>query len=318
MVTTVPIPNPRVVFFGTPEFSAFILEHLVKSGVNVVAVVTTPEKEQGRGLKTRPSVLQDKAIELGLPVLAPTLTRDPEFIDALREFDADIFCVVAYKILPKDVFTMPRLGTFNVHTSLLPKYRGAAPMQWALINGETETGITTFLLDSKIDTGGILLQERVGITENETLGELHDELMHLGAKLALETITGLAAGTLTPRPQVDSLATPAPKILPEHCIIKFDRPAEAVHNQIRGLSPFPGAVTTIHDGERLKIFLTTVARGMKPLPAGVLHADASHKHLFVGTATDPLEVLEVQREGKRRMSAEEFLRGMRIPLPLVD
>ncbi len=163
-----------------------------------------------------------------------------------------------------------------------------------------------------------MLQERVGISENETLGELHDELMHLGAKLALETITGLAAGTLTPRPQDDSLATPAPKILPEHCIIKFDRPAEQVHNQIRGLSPFPGAVMTIHGGERLKIFLTTVAHGMKPLPAGVLHADATNKRLFIGTATDPLEVHEVQREGKRRMSAEEFLRGIRFPIPVID
>lgn len=308
--------NARVVFFGTPEFAGYILEYLVKHGVNVVAVVTTPEKEQGRGLKTRPSALQNKAVELGLPVLAPILTRDPDFIDALREFDADIFCVVAYKILPNEVFTMPRLGTFNVHTSLLPKYRGAAPMQWALMNGEHETGITTFLLDSKIDTGGILLQERVAITEDETLGDLHDELMHLGAKIALETIQGLAAGTLSPKPQDSSLATPAPKILPEHCVINADRPAEQVHNQIRGLSPFPGAVMTIHDGERLKVYQTKIARNAKPIAAGTLVRDAANKRLFLGTRTQPLEILEVQREGKRRMSAEEFLRGVRFQLPV--
>lgn len=213
------VTNPRVVFFGTPEFAAYILEQLVRRGVNVVAVVTTPAKEQGRGLKTRPAALENKAVELGLPVLTPEKTRDPEFIESLRTYAADIFCVVAYKILPPEVFTMPRLGTFNIHTSLLPKYRGAAPMQWALMNGEIETGITTFLLDAKVDTGGILLQERVAITENETLGELHDDLMHLSAKLAFDTIVGLASGTLVPQPQENSSATLAPKILPEHCII---------------------------------------------------------------------------------------------------
>jgi methionyl-tRNA formyltransferase len=311
------ITSPRVIFFGTPEFAAYILEHLVNSGVNVVAVVTTPEKEQGRGLKTRPAALQTKALDLGLPVLTPGKNRDPQFVEALRTYDADIFCVVAYKILPPEVFTMPRLGTFNVHTSLLPKYRGAAPMQWALMNGETETGVTTFLLDSKIDTGGILLQEKVSITENETLGELHDELMHLGATIALSTIAGLAAGSLIPKPQDNTAASPAPKILPEHCIIRFDRPVEQVHNQIRGLSPFPGAVMTIDDGERLKLFRTSIDRGGRSIVPSALARDATNKRLFVGTASLPLEVLEVQREGRRRMSAEEFLRGTRIEIPLM-
>ncbi|HYM20770.1 MAG TPA: methionyl-tRNA formyltransferase [Candidatus Kapabacteria bacterium] len=301
---------PRVIFFGTPEFAAYILEYLAKNNVNVVAAVTTPEKAQGRGLKTRSSAMQDKAKELGLPVLAPEKIRDAEFIEALKKYDADIFCVVAYKILPKEVFTMPRLGTFNVHTSLLPKYRGAAPMQRALMNGETETGITTFLLDDKIDTGGILLQEKTAITEDETLGELHDDLMKLGATLALETIRGLAAGTLKPKPQDNTLATPAPKIMPEDCILDFNKPSEKVHNQIRSLSPVPGVTHKLISGEKIKIFRSRVVRNNPDLflePGVVLFAN--FKNLYIGTLTEPIEILELQREGKKRMTAEEFLRG---------
>jgi methionyl-tRNA formyltransferase len=301
--------NPRIIFFGTPEFAAYILEELVKAEKQVVAVVTTPPKEQGRGLKTRPSAMHETADKLGIPVLVPTKLRDEAFVEQLRSYDADIFCVVAYKILPKEVYALPCLGAFNVHTSLLPKYRGAAPMHRAIMEGATRTGITTFLLGDRVDTGNILLQEAIDIKDEETVGELHDELMKLGAKLAQQTIDGLAAGTLHPKPQSDADATPAPKIFPEDCEIRFDRSAAHVHNQIRGLSPHPAAFTTLPNGERIKVYRSHVAAMEHELPPGVWHVSNDEKRLFVGTLTAPLEILEVQREGRKRMTTEEFLRG---------
>jgi len=306
------IVKPRIVFFGTPYFAAYILEYLHNADENIVAVVTTPEKEQGRGLKTRPSVMQKKAQELGIPVLAPEKLRDENFLAELKSYHADIFCVVAYKILPKEVFKMPRLGAFNIHTSLLPKYRGAAPMNWAIINGEKETGVTTFLLDERVDTGKILLQTTVPIGDDETVGELHDVLMKLGAELALKTIQGLASGTLTPLPQSNEEATPAPKIFPEDCILDFSKKAQEVHNKIRGLSPYPTAVTTLPNGERLKVFRSAIPNDIvEKYPEGKFSVALTHNRLFVGTATSAVEFLEVQRENKKRMSAEEFLRGAR-------
>jgi methionyl-tRNA formyltransferase len=298
----------RIIFFGTPQFAAYILEHLVENGENVVLVVTTREKEQGRGLKTRPAALQEKAVELGIPFLAPEKVRDANFIEELKKYEADIYCVVAYKILPKEIYSLPKFGTFNVHTSLLPKYRGAAPMHRAIMNGETETGITTFLLDDKIDTGSMLLQEKVTITEDENVGELHDDLMRLGAKLALETIRGLAQGTISPNPQDNSLATPAPKIFPGDCRVDFAKPVEVVHNQIRGLSPHPTAFTLLPNGERVKLYKArkTDEAGIEP---AVYKMSDDKKRLYVGTATMAIELLEIQREGKKRMTAEEFLRG---------
>lgn len=306
------LPAPsglRIVFFGTPEFAAYILEHLIKNDENVVCVVTTSEKEQGRGLKTRPAALQDKAQELGLPFLAPMKVRDAEFIEKLRGYNGDIFCVVAYKILPKDIYSMPKYGTFNVHTSLLPKYRGAAPMHRAIMNGEKETGITTFLLDENVDTGKVLLQEKVAIGADETVGELHDELMALGAKLALKTIRGLASGRLTPSPQDDYEATPAPKIFPDDCKIDFAKRVEVVHNQIRGLSPHPAAFTYLPNGERIKVFRSRIADEEPYIETGSYLVSGDNKRIFVGTESIPIELLEIQREGKKRMNAEEFLRG---------
>lgn len=302
----------RIVFFGTPYFAAYILEYLEKAGENIVAVVTTPEKEQGRGLKTRPSIMQEKAQELGIPILAPEKLRDEKFLEDLRAFNAGIFCVVAYKILPREVFTIPRLGAFNIHTSLLPKYRGAAPMNWAIIKGEKETGVTTFLLDEKVDTGNILLQEAVAIGNNETVGDLHDKLMHLGSRLALETIHGLSNKSLSPFPQLNSEASPAPKIFPQDCILDFSLSAEQVHNKIRGLSPFPTAVAILPNGERMKVYSCIILKNFigKPKP-GVFIVSTENKRLVVGTTTEPIELLEVQRENKKRMSAEDFLRGAR-------
>jgi methionyl-tRNA formyltransferase len=300
----------RIVFFGTPAFAAYILGYLYSAGENIVAVVTTPEKQQGRGLKTHPMVMQEQAQKLGISVLTPEKLLDEKFLNELRSCNADCFCVVAYKILPREVFTMPKYGTFNIHTSLLPKYRGAAPMNWAIMNGEKETGVTTFLLDKKVDTGNILMQASVPIGEDETVGDLHDTLMQLGATLALDTIRGLARGTLAPRSQADEEATPAPKIFPKDCIIDFSKSAQEVHNKIRGLSPHPGAVYLLRNGERVKIYRSRIVREIPMnLSPGERTTSADNKHLYIGTLTDTIEILELQREGRKRMNADEFLRG---------
>ncbi len=299
----------RIVFFGTPEFAAHILRDLVQNGEQIIATITTPDKPQGRGMILHPSAVKVAAMELGIPVLTPEKHRDPEFLENLKKLNADIFSIVAYKILPKEVFTIPRLGAFNIHASLLPKYRGAAPINWAIIRGERETGITTFLLEEKVDTGKILLAKSIPIDSNETAGELHDSLMVLGAETALETLHGLASGTLHPTVQPSNLATTAPKIFPKDCIVNFNEPREKVHDFIRGLSPYPAAVFEL-SGHRLKLLRSQIP---KMAPAGMTPGEAQisldHKRLFIGTATEALEILEIQREGKRGMSAEEFLRG---------
>jgi methionyl-tRNA formyltransferase len=301
----------RIIFFGTPEFAAYILAYLVKNNENIVAAVTPPPKLQGRGLHSMPFAVDKKARELGIPVLSPIDLRDTSFIEALRSLNADIFCIVAYRILPPEVYTLPTLGAFNVHTSLLPKYRGAAPMQRALMNGEHVTGVTTFLLTDKVDTGNILLQERTLISEDETVGELHDDLMERGARLALDTIRGLAIGELKPQKQDDRLATSAPKILPEDRIIDFSDTAENIHNKVRALSPYPAAFCILPNDERLKIFRTRRAVEMTPLPQGQWKIMDNSTRIIVGTKTEPIEIIELQREGKKRMLASEFLRGSR-------
>jgi methionyl-tRNA formyltransferase len=299
----------RSIFFGTPEFAAHILRDLFQNGEQIISVVTTPDKPQGRGMILHPSAVKEAAIELGIPVLTPQKHRDPDFLEKLRELNADIFVVVAYKILPKEVFTIPRLGAFNIHASLLPKYRGAAPINWAIIRGESETGITTFLLDEKVDTGKILLAKSLPICPDETAGELHDKLMILGAEIALDTLHGLASGTLHPTDQPSELAANAPKIFPKDCIVNFNEPREKVHNFIRGLSPYPGAVTELHD-HRLKLLRSHITSDVPSnLAPGQFQISHDLKRLFIGTFTKSLEILELQREGKRAMPAEEFLRG---------
>lgn len=299
----------RIVFFGTPEFAAYILRELVRDGENIVGVVTTPDKPQGRGMKLRSSAVKEAAMQLEIPVITPETHRDPEFLQALRAFNADVFVVVAYKILPREVFEIPRLGAFNIHASLLPKYRGAAPINWAIMNGEKESGITTFLLADKVDTGKMLLSRSLPIGPNETAGELHDRLMVLGAEAALETLSRLADGTLHPNPQPNEGATPAPKLFPKDCEIDFGQPAQRVHNFIRGLSPHPAA-TTVLKGTKLKILRSVVpADGPRQITVGQWIVSADGKRLFAGTLDGPIEVLELQREGKRAMNTEEFLRG---------
>jgi methionyl-tRNA formyltransferase len=297
----------RVIFFGTPIFASSILESLVASGESIVAVVTTPDREKGRGLTLQQSAVSQSASILGIPILKPESHKDPLFLEQLRALSAEVFCVVAYKILPREVFAMPPKGAFNIHASLLPKYRGAAPINWAIINGERETGITTFLLQEKVDTGNMLVQERISIGPDETAGELHDRLMHLAISVSQQTLFGIAAGTLLPLPQPSEAVTQAPKIFPPMCRIDFSQPATRVHNFIRGLSPYPAAFTLL-GGEKLKLLRTRIADGPE-LASGAFALDETGKRLFVGTASDALEVLELQREGKRSMAAEEFLRG---------
>lgn len=260
-------------------------------------------------MKLRSSAVKEAATELGIGVLTPEKHRDPAFLSALRKFNADVFVVVAYKILPLEVFEIPRLGAFNIHASLLPKYRGAAPINWAIIHGEMETGITTFLLAEKVDTGNLLISKSLPIGPNETAGELHDRLMVLGAESALKTLKGLAEGTLHSIPQPNEGATPAPKLFPKDCEIDFHEPAQQVHNFVRGLSPNPAA-TTVVNGTKLKLLRSTIPEdGPRNISFEEWVVSADSKRLFAGTLDGPLEILELQREGKRPMTTEEFLRG---------
>ena len=298
----------RTVFFGTPEFASATLHHLVEHGESIVGVVTTPDKPQGRGRHMKGSAVKEAAEAFGIPILTPTRHREPAFLEALRAWNPDLFVVVAYKILPMEVIQIPRLGAFNVHASLLPRYRGAAPINWAIMRGESETGITTFLLDARIDTGQILLTKRCSIGPDETAGELHDVLMRLGADAALETVRGLASGSLRPTAQQDQEATTAPKIFPDDCVINFHGPAAEVHNFIRGLSPHPGAGTTLAGGSRLKILRASIPDSIPSvIPPGHYHVERDR--LLVGTLPGAIEILELQREGKRPMHTKEFLMG---------
>jgi methionyl-tRNA formyltransferase len=301
----------RTVFFGTPEFAAHILEELIRNGEEIVGVVTTPAKPKGRGLKLITSAVHDVADRHNLRVLAPLKLKDEAFQKELRALNADVFCIVAYKILPQAVFTIPSKGSFNIHASLLPKFRGAAPINWAIIRGETKTGITTFLLDVKVDTGKIYLKEEIGIDNNETAGELHDKLMPLGAKLALNTLSGIGDRSLVPIEQSNAEATTAPKIFAKDCVINFDEPAEAVHNFIRGLSSHPGATTVIRESQFKLLRSKLTEKYLLTLAPGLFKVTEDNKRLFCGTATDPIEILELQREGKNAMGTELFLRGSR-------
>lgn len=299
----------RIVFFGTPEFAAHILCDLIDRGENVIAVVTTPDKPQGRGRKLAPSAVSQTAKELAIPFLTPARHKDPNFLAALQALEADVFVVVAYKILPPEVFRMPRLGTFNIHASLLPKYRGAAPINWAIIRGETVTGLTTFLLDETIDTGAILLQEQMVIGPTETAGELHDRMMVRGAEIAQRTLVMLTKGDVPGRLQPEQASTTAPKIFPEDCKIDFQRSATEAMNFIRGLSPYPGAYAALPDGVRLKI-LRAMPSTKDDLQPGEFSTSADHRKAFVGCAAGgSLEIIELQVPGKRPMTTEELLRG---------
>lgn len=292
---------------GTPEFAVPSLEILGKNGQTISAVVTTPDKERGRGRQVSFTAVKRAALNAGYPILQPASLKDPSFAAALREYAADVFVVVAFRILPWEIYTIPPKRSFNLHASLLPKYRGAAPINWALMNGETESGVTTFFLQDAVDTGSIILQSRIPIHENMTAGELHDQLAVLGAESVLQTVNLIQAGNAVPLPQLDSGATPAPKIFRDDCRIRWDRKIREIHNHVRGLSPYPAA-WTVHRGKTIKIYSTrTAAITMPALESGSVFAHEGR--LFAVAADGPIEIVEIQQEGKQRMTAEEFLRG---------
>lgn len=299
---------------GTPEFAVASLDALVKAGCNIVAVVTAPDKAAGRGMHLQQSAVKKYAVENGLKVLQPEKLKNPEFISELKSLNADLQIVVAFRMLPEVVWNMPPMGSVNLHGSLLPQYRGAAPINWAVINGETETGVTTFKLKHEIDTGDILLQQSFPIGENETAGEVHDRMKETGAQLLVKTVQQLAAGVLAEKPQTSNQqpATPlkhAPKIFTETCKIDFTKTADEVHNLVRGLSPFPGAFCSLN-GKTLKIFRTEKEVSNPDIEPGQYKTDEK-TFLKFACSNGYISVTELQLEGKKKMNIEDFLRGYR-------
>lgn len=306
----------KIVFFGTPEFAVKSLDALVIGGYNVAAVVTMPDKAGGRGNKVIESDVKKYAVAKGLPVLQPEKLKNPEFVEQLREINADLFIVIAFRMLPEVVWTMPRLGTFNLHGSLLPKYRGAAPINRAIMNGEKETGVTTFFLKHEIDTGDMIGSRSIEISEEDNAGTVHDRLMEIGAEMVIDTVENIINGTLTTIPQPEGEFIPAPKIFREDCRINWNRPAQEIHNHIRGLSPYPAAFTTMRDSNGketdVKFFASRANIDKAPVfPSTLVPGDAfiTGKRLFVATSTTPLEILAIQPSGKKRMETSAFLLG---------
>lgn len=305
----------KILFLGTPEFAVGPLKALVDGGYRVEAVVTMPDKIAGRGHKLIESDVKKFAVSAGLPVLQPEKLRSSEFINELRRIDADLFIVIAFRMLPEIVWSMPRFGTFNLHASLLPRYRGAAPINRAIMNGEKETGVTTFFLKHEIDTGDIIGQERISIGENENVGSLYERLMKLGTGMVLETVDNIIAGDgkVATMPQPDGEFVPAPKIFTETCLIDWTMPRENIRNLIRGLSPYPAAFTYIENAggqvAKLKVF---EARAIDDIDLPHSRPGDIHigKHLMAVRCGDGwLELTEVQLQGKKRMAASSFLLG---------
>ena len=299
----------RIIYMGTPEFAVPALEKLVAAGWNVIAVITAPDKPQGRGQKLVGSPVKEAAERLDIPVLQPTNLKDPGFQQELKELAADLQIVVAFRMLPEVVWDMPPLGTFNLHASLLPNFRGAAPINWALIQGEQETGVTTFFLQHEIDTGNILFQEKVAILPEDNLGSLYEKLMSLGADLVLRTVAAIASKDIHPLPQDEALAIhKAPKIFKETGKIDWTASATSIHNLIRGLSPYPGAWTELQ-GKTCKIFTSTTLEGKLSGKAPGEWTSDFKTYLHFQCGQGILVVQELQVEGKKRMKVDELLRG---------
>ncbi|PSQ97963.1 MAG: methionyl-tRNA formyltransferase [Bacteroidetes bacterium SW_9_63_38] len=295
----------RVVFMGTPAFAVPSLTKLVEADYAPVAVATGPDRPRGRGQKVSPTPVKKAAQEAGIDrILQPEDVTDPGFAEAVANLAPDVIAVVAYKILPPEVFTAATEGAFNLHGSLLPKYRGAAPINHAIMQGERETGVTTFFLKPSVDTGDIILQKRMSIGPNETAGSAHDRMKELGGEVVVETVRQIEAGTADPQPQDDRRATPAPKIHDDDCEIPWAAPGEDVHNHVRGLSPYPGA-WTMHDDTRLKIYETRRAEGEGP-PGTILEANS---RLLVACGEEAVEVRTIQQPGHQKLDATDFLNG---------
>ena len=298
-----------MVFMGTPDFAVPSLKILIENGYPICAVVTAADKPRGRGQDLSPTPIKRLALNHHLSVLQPASLKEPAFAEQIRSLAPDLIVVVAFRILPPDVFTIPRVGSFNLHASLLPRYRGAAPINWAIINGEKETGVTTFLLQEKVDKGNVLLQARIPIADDDDAGTIHDRLADVGAGIVLHTVRLLEQGKANPRVQDELLASHAPKIFKDDCRITWSLPAERLRNFIRGLSPYPAAFS-LHNGRVLKIYKSMVLPSPLTGPPGSVAV--TRTSLAVATADTMLNILELQQEGKRRMGIEEFLRGYRI------
>ncbi|GAB4004242.1 methionyl-tRNA formyltransferase [Spirosoma migulaei] len=307
------MPTPlRIVFMGTPDFAVASLHRLLGAGCQVVAVVTAPDRPSGRGLQLTPSPVKKAAEAANLPVLQPEKLRDPAFLEQLASYQADLQVVVAFRMLPEVVWAMPTIGTFNLHGSLLPQYRGAAPINWAIINGETETGVTTFFIEKEIDTGQMIFQDYEPIYPDDNAGTVHDRLMERGANLVLKTVHAIEAGEYprTPQPVANDLK-PAPKLSRETTEINWNQPAHAIRNFVRGLSPYPSAWTLIN-GKVFKLYDVSLANE-SPFAAEPGEAYTDNKKTILVRATDGwLQLNTLQAEGKRRMTAEEFLRGNKL------
>ncbi|TRZ42868.1 methionyl-tRNA formyltransferase [Robertkochia solimangrovi] len=301
----------RIVFMGTPDFAVATLDRIITSGYEVVGVITAPDRPAGRGRKLNESAVKKYATEKGLTVLQPTNLKDPDFLESLRSLKADVQVVVAFRMLPEAVWKMPKLGTFNLHASLLPDYRGAAPINWAVMNGEATTGVTTFFIDEKIDTGAIIMNAETPIGASESAGELHDRLMEIGADLVVETLDKIETGTITTQkqPESDTLKT-AHKIHRDTCKIDWNLPTQEIYNKVRGLSPYPAAWTTLISGSEsldIKIFKTTPEKvAIDQKPGTVI---TSRDAIKVVTGDGTLNILEMQLPGKRKMSVKDILNG---------
>ena len=316
----------RIIFMGTPDFAVPSLDRLVEHGYKPIAVVTGPDRPRGRGQEITPTPVKKSALRHGIePILQPESVKDPSFAEQIEALNPDVIVVVAFRILPPAVFEAARLGAFNLHGSLLPRYRGAAPINHAIMQGETTTGVTTFFLRADVDTGNVILQKEMTIGPDETAGEVHDRMMEIGADAVVETVRRIESGDVEARPQNDAKATPAPKIHREDCRIVWDRPADAVHNQIRGLSPYPGAWTK-HGKNLLKVYRSRLPehsiRPEKRTPDDQTADAPDHSHrarageileagdrLLVACGGGAIEIDEIQQQGKRRLPASDFLRG---------
>jgi methionyl-tRNA formyltransferase len=304
----------KIVFMGTPDFAVASLEKIMASGFEVVGVITAPDKPAGRGRRLSESAVKKYALAHSIPILQPLKLRDPEFLSSLKALGADLFIVVAFRMLPEMIWKLPPYGTINLHASLLPDYRGAAPINWAVINGERETGVTTFFINEKIDTGEIILQKRTTIGEKETAGELHDRLMALGAELLIETIALIGNGAVETQaqPLKDDYKS-APKIYKENCRIDWENEGEQVFNHIRGLSPYPGAWTKLHNGDQIsevKVFMAGYEPADHSESTGKVYTDK--KHIKVAVKDGYIYLEKIQIAGKRRMLASELLNGLKI------
>lgn len=306
-----PLTELRIIFFGTPDFAVASLAALVDAGMKVIAVVTAPDKPSGRGLQLNSTPVKQYALSQQIPVLQPEKLKAPDFIAQLQQLNADLQIVVAFRMLPEIVWNMPAMGTVNVHGSLLPQYRGAAPINWAIMNGATETGVTTFKLKHEIDTGNILLRQKVDILPEDNAGTVHDKLMIAGANLLVQTVKGLAENTIEEIPQ-DTLSEPlrhAPKIFKEDMKIDWNKDAVSILNHIRGLSPYPAAFSVL-EGKNIKIYNAKIEEGQPNIPLGAYETD--HKSFLRFAAIDAwVSILDLQQEGKKRMEIKAFLSGFR-------